>query len=164
MKIFYRPVITDSFSYTTFTALFRLEVWLTILFLFIALSITFNKLCAYFESRSSDDIGMVFMFPMRMLCCQGSEQDASSLSTRIILIISLAASLIINASYSANLTSFLFNKKISVPFSSLKDLKENTMYNFGTVDGSVYTDTLLAVSFIFLVSKTKLYLSSFRVN
>lgn len=137
---------SEGFSYTTFTSLFRWEVWLGILVLFISLSLVFNKLYFGYENKSMVDVGMVFVFPIRMLCCQGTEQDTHSLATRTVLIISLVASLVINASYSANLTSYLFNKKVPVPFTSLGDLKNHTNYKFGTVDGSVYTDTILAVS------------------
>lgn len=141
--------MSEGFSSTTFTGLFRLEAWLCIIMMFIILSLVFNKFQVTLEKSPMFEVGMMFMYPIRMLCSQGSEQNASCLPTRIVLIISLTASLVLNASYSANLTSYLFNKKVPVPFTNLEDLKE-TSYLFGTIDGSVYTDTILAVCTLIL--------------
>lgn len=148
VQIFYKTLVSEGFSYTTFTSLFHWKVWIGIVVLFISLSILFNYLHGHVENGSTLEAGMVFIYPIRLLCGQGIEQDAQKMATRTVLTISLAASLVINASYSANLTSHLFNKKIPVPFSNLDELK-NTSYKYGTVDGSVYTDTILAVTINF---------------
>ena len=59
-----------------------------------------------------------------------------SMSAKIAILMVLMTGLVLNASYSANLTSFLFVKKVQVPFTDLKSLYHETDFSVGSVSGS----------------------------
>ena len=53
---------------------------------------------------------------------------------------SFAFGLIVYASYSASLTSFLAVFKLKMPFVGLRDMYENTAYRLGSLPGTAYDD------------------------
>ena len=96
--------------------------------------------CLFFHFTCSNqepvDNSMVIFMTFGMFCNQGIYILPNSMNAKLAIWWLLFAGLVLNASYSANLTSFLFVKKVKVPFTDLQSLASNTDYKVGSVAGS----------------------------
>ena len=73
-----------------------------------------------------------------LLCSQGNTYEIPKLSAKIVLLVILVCSLVLNASYSANLTSLLYAKKLVLPFRDQESLFYESKYDIGTVRDTTY--------------------------
>ena len=67
------------------------------------------------------------------------------MSTRLVFLLMMVASVVIFENYAASFTAFLSVVKLSVPFSNLEELYSQTDYRLGSISGMSYKDILIGV-------------------
>ena len=139
MALIYKTPEFSEFNWKTFIGLFSFELWFMIGLSFTLCSIIWEYLCFRLESNKPFDPSMTMIACIAALVGQGNFRDTEKYSTRIILMTMLAGSLVLNAAYSANLTSVLFNKKVSKPFDSVHSLYYKTDYTIGTIGSTSHS-------------------------
>ncbi|KAF2355932.1 Ionotropic glutamate receptor L-glutamate and glycine-binding domain [Trinorchestia longiramus] len=100
---------------------------------------------AEYELSSTDDSDPSYSFPSgvwvasTVLLQQGQYRTPKNMAARQVFGLMWVLSLVLYASYTSNLVSFLTVTNPSVPISNLKELVESEM-EYGTRDGSVYIE------------------------
>ena len=105
----------------------------------VTILVSSSVLCLFFyftDNQRKNDNGNVVLMTFGVFCSQGMNTLPKSMSAKIAIFMVLMTGLVLNASYSANLTSFLFVKKVQVPFTDLKSLYHETDFSVGSVSGS----------------------------
>jgi ionotropic kainate glutamate receptor 2 len=84
---------------------------------------------------------------LRSTLYQGAPYRPSRWSSRIVYTFYNGGWIILNATYAAFLVSFLLVKKDITPFTTIRELSENSDYKVGAVGGGIMLDTLLRFNF-----------------
>ncbi|TMW47299.1 hypothetical protein DOY81_007619 [Sarcophaga bullata] len=96
---------------------------------------TFNTCSTNNGSKSGDfNLSNSFWFTIGTLMQQGSDLSPRAISTRIVSAIWWFFTLIIIASYTANLAAFLTVERMITPIENAEDLADQTEISYGTLD------------------------------
>ncbi len=134
---------SDSF-WTTFTAPFHYGTWICMLvmmsILTVALVLTKQNGRLDQEDESGISVSDCLMTIIHGTMQQGTPEEPWKISSRIVFFSAFASSMVLYASYSASLTSFLAVKKYSLPFTDYKSFIEQSDYKIFQVPGAHYDD------------------------
>ncbi len=92
--------------------------------------------------RNNDEKDVGFSFPLCFviavggLCAQGTPHEPKRVGSRIVFVILFLFGVVIVASYSASLTSFLAVQKIKMPFTDLESMYYETDYKIAFIRSS----------------------------
>ncbi|XP_037826769.1 glutamate receptor ionotropic, kainate 2-like [Lucilia sericata] len=130
------------------------DIWLYVLAAYFLVSCTIyvvakfspiehnrNRTNICINSKNADfNLANSFWFTIGTLMQQGSDLSPRAISTRIISAIWWFFTLIIIASYTANLAAFLTVERMTTPIENAEDLASQTEISYGTLDsGSTMT-------------------------
>ena len=126
-------------SWTTFIEPFDIYLWVMILcfIILLTLSLLSTYVLGVEKKINTDNFSLTnsFITIWGSQIAQGSHLQPKTASTRIVFCTSFVLGVILLASYSAKLISFLAVIKTNVPFQTLEDVLHSE-YQFGSVDGT----------------------------
>lgn len=139
-KIFFKAPAATDINWSTFSDMFQKSVWISLAFVIVTMAIFLHLIYDLWETRSRLEVTMIPVTLSSILFHQGSpcEVKPKLLSGRLILIMFLFGSLVLNASFSANLTSTLSLRRIQYPFTNIKSLQSQTNYKLMIVKGTAF--------------------------
>ena len=132
----YIRIQSQSAGWSTFLNPFSNNLWIaTVMMMFagsVIISITYyvHRRCSYVDIEYPNNFGInvALFLSFSSLFQKGTDFEPKRFSTRIATITIFFATLVVFASYSASLTSFLAVFKISLPFTDLESLYYRTNY------------------------------------
>ena len=133
-------------SWTTFIEPFDLYLWLSVICLILLIIMClFATYCVGVEQKINPGSFVLmnsFVTIWGSQIAQGSHLQPKSISTKLVFCTSFLLGVILLASYSAKLISFLAIVKVNIPFKTLEDVLDSE-YKFGSVHGSAPLDSFV---------------------
>ena len=139
--IYAKPKPT-AMSLSIFMSPFHKYVWLSFCGILVLSIVTFHFSTKRQSSHFSQKLGFMNFISMSTLN-QGSTWSPSSHSARIIYSCYSMGLIILMSTYTAFLVSVLAVQKPDIPFTTFKEVSENTDYKLGAIKGTAGTSFLL---------------------
>ena len=131
-------------DWTLFLKMFNLELWIASVIILLLLGLfTYLSIQEFWCS-----IGLSLFRISEIICRQGMSDVPVKIYAKIIFVIMLMISFVLNSAYTANLISFLAAKKIFIPFHDIPSLFYDTDFEVGAIYGTNIHDYFAEV-FIF---------------
>ena len=137
MKLFYKTPDNLEINWSTYLVLFDTKVWIAILVCILIMPMI-RALFHYAAEKEFDlgHYGSLIFCTLTTLINHGYAIEPSKTSTKILLLLLLFSGIVLNASYSANLTSHLYGFKFKTPFGNLHQLYYDTDFKVGLISGN----------------------------
>ena len=133
-------------SWTTYIEPFDFNLWVSLFFLLLFMIVCLALTYSLGPEKDLNPDSFQFLNSFIVICGsqvgQGSWLDPKSLSSKIVFLTSFLFGVILITSFSAKLISFLTVIKLTLPFTSLKEI-QGTSYGIGSVRGTSILDNFL---------------------
>ena len=134
-------------SWTTFIDPFHGYVWISLLFLLLAVTLSFYASYYLGPEKVINKHSFTFSHAPFVVWCsmiaQGTSLEPKSTSTKIIFLLCFLLGLMVVSSFNATLTSYLAVFKLSLPFKTLGGIFD-TEYTIGGISGATYDGFFMA--------------------
>ncbi len=133
----------DGNSWDTFVKPFEDLSWLSCILTYFVIAWILTLTYHYGQIVEEDyayDIKLSSMISVHVMFLQGAPYEPRKCSSRIVFFAAFLAAVVLFASYSACLTSFLAVKRDTFPFSDDESLLTKSDYDIITLKGSLVTD------------------------